>query len=53
MISLINHDSSEGGQRGRYNLPIYINIWDYGIIMGLSNGIHSIFESGIMIQRDF
>jgi hypothetical protein len=32
---------------------IYIYIWDYGIIMGLSNGIHSIFESGIMIQRDF
>ena len=26
MISLINYDSSEGEQWGRYNLPIYIYI---------------------------
>ena len=29
MISLINHDSSEGEQWGRYNLPIYIYIYIY------------------------
>ena len=29
MLSLINHDSSEGEQWGRYNLPIYIYKYPY------------------------
>ena len=31
MISLINHDSSEGEQWGRYNLP-RLNIWEVQFI---------------------
>ena len=40
MISLINHDSSEGEQWGRYNLPRYIYIYITLIYPRGSNSEH-------------
>ena len=49
MIPLTNYDYSEGGQGSvvinypdiyiYIDIDIDIDIWDYGIIIGLSNGI--------------
>ena len=38
MISIIDHDSSEGEQWDRYNLPRYIHIYAY---INLSRAIHN------------